>query len=63
MCEPLVTRLRKKRNFVSDTGVPELLEEAAQEIERLRVTADEWEQIARVAGVVPSKSADWSDDT
>lgn len=63
MCEPLVTRLRKKQNSVTDSAIPELLEEAAREIERLCVVADEWEQIARVAGVVPSKSADWSDDT
>lgn len=56
----LIHRLRSRRPYCSD-GLPELLEEAAQEIERLQDLCETYLQAAEyLAG--PS-SADWRDDT
>lgn len=57
----IVERLRQQRHFVAD-GLPELLEDAAREIERLRDERETYRQASEYLGV-GSPSVSWSDDT
>ncbi|MGA1036651.1 MAG: hypothetical protein ACO3VQ_02450 [Ilumatobacteraceae bacterium] len=56
----LIERLRKQRTCDTKDGVPELLEEAAREIERLTVALAELDQ--RRNAEAPYSSSNWSDD-
>lgn len=57
----IVERLRNRRLFVAD-GLPELLEEAAREIESLREKCETYRQASEYLGV-GSRTVDWRDDT
>lgn len=63
MTDSLAMRLRSARHTTLQPGLPELLEEASREIQRLTELADTWEQCALALGAVPSSSQNWQDDT
>ena len=56
----IVLRLRKERHHHAD-GMPELLEEAAREIETLREDRETYRQASEYLGV--GGSSHWRDDT
>lgn len=56
----LLERLRQHTRVDTHDGVPELIEEAAREIERLRVKNAELRQ--QLDAQRPYSSASWSDD-
>lgn len=56
----LIERLRTHRTYDSKDGMPELLEEAAREIERLTIALAEADQ--RRNAEAPYSSSNWSDD-
>lgn len=63
MTDSLASRLHSARNRTTQPGLPELLEEASREIQRLTELADTWEQCAIALGAVPTSSQNWQDDT
>jgi len=57
----IIERLRSRHRVDTSDGLAELLEEAAREIERLRIEVGELEQQVNVNR--PYSSAEWSNDS
>ena len=57
----IIERLRSRHRVDTSDGLAELLEEAAREIERLRIKVGELEQQVNVNR--PYSSAEWSNDS